>query len=262
MYPESDQDQYLDNQENETSDEELEGSSDSEAFKEAETEDESTLEPQSRGGDLSVALRKEREKAKAREQELETLRQTAERQDAILRTLGQQKSPRFSEEEINTRLQDDLFNNPAGVLGYYAQQAEAGALQKLAPLQLMAAQGHLATHPEYGELYRNPTVKSVVDTYLEQQVASGSFDINGLGDVMAHMASLRDAFVGTPQNGAISTKGKEKLTSVVGKKTGDRRDSHLSEKERVEQALKLDPRAYAEWEKKNIDVVNRVLFGK
>jgi len=239
---------YLDNDDQEIEDQSTE-----------EADDDESDDPPQQKGNLGAALKQERERAKQLTEQLKEREKAYERQQALLEQLGQNRQPQQNNEDYNKVLQEKLFENPAHVLGYYAQQAQLNAIRQLAPQQKHIAKMHLSSNPEYAELYKMDAVREAVDAYIDQQLdQAGAVDFESLGQVMTYFSNMKAAFGGGAKP---STKGRENLSSAVNKGSQGRSAS-LSDEQALQEALKMPPKKYAEWEAKNKDLVNRVLKGQ
>lgn len=226
---------------------------------EIEPED-TELESQAKGN-LSVALKQERERRKQAELDREQLRRDLEMRDYLLSKAGSKQD--IDPEEARRELQTRMWDRPDEVLMQNNQILLQRIAQQNAPLVKAQAEGYLLNHPEYRDIYSHPDVKPGIDAYINESVqTTGSLDFNKLNDAMNYFVSLKKAFGGASQAPQPSTKGKEKLSSTVSKGNAGNTTS-LSDEEIWRKALKLPHQKYAEWENdpKNKALLQRVLQG-
>lgn len=233
-----------------------------EASEEEEIEDDSdeyvdqNPEPRPKG-DLSVALRKEREAKKALQSQLSDFQKQLEKQQAVLERLGQPPQQQYDPEQYNNQLMDAWTENPAHVLQMYGQNISQHIMQQQAPLITSFAQMQLAQHPEFGELYKNEMVQQQVNQYLSNVIQrKGMVDLEDINGIVDHYSSLSRIFGGGAQP-KPSSKGRDKLTSAVGggkvkKQTASNAEEAL--KIANEMVQKLKPKDYVKWEKDNPEI--------
>lgn len=196
-------------------------------------------------GDLSVALRQEREKRREVEDRLRRLEEDQTRNDMLLQRLAPKGPDR---EELNRQYQEKLFQSPYDEVQNLRQQIGQDVAQQYRGQFADVAKMRMATHPDYGDFYSaDTTARKFIDAFIDNELLTNNrIDENRLKNAVEGIKELRGE--AKPN---IAMKGKERATSIVDKGKSTKSSDGLTDLEIWEKAVySLLPKDLVAWEKK------------
>lgn len=211
---------------------------------------------QQRQGDLSVALRQEREKRREVEDRLRQIEDASNRDRMLLERLNQPKQQ--SREEQTSQFQEQLFSDPLSVRESLLREAKEESLRAMRPALEAGAKSMVSTHPDYVDLYREDEIfKEYADKWVSNELEYfGTIDAKRMNAALTDIKRLRSPIAPKPS----ANSGKERATSTVDKGKGSGSNQTGSALDVYKQKINdLSPKELYAWEKdpKNQDLIQR-----